>query len=139
MVSVGYLLADRCTAYVNQQLAAGASGRGQQQQQQEQQQQRSGSAGSPAASGDDDTAGADIAAAAADGDQGARRSGGALSGNCVDFGAVLRDSACHRARLLHYFPPCDEAEAGDWCGWHFDHGALTGESGLLGVCVGCVG
>lgn len=47
---------------------------------------------------------------------------------------VLRDSKCCKARLLHYFPvaegtppPTDEAEAfSNWCGWHNDHGSLTG-------------
>ena len=47
---------------------------------------------------------------------------------------VLRTSKCTKARLLHYFPvaegvepPADEAEAfSNWCGWHNDHGSLTG-------------
>ena len=47
---------------------------------------------------------------------------------------ILRSSRCHKARLLHYFPaaedtspPRDESEAfSNWCGWHNDHGSLTG-------------
>jgi len=33
----------------------------------------------------------------------------------------------HLARLLHYFPSDEPKSVGDdWCGWHNDHGALTG-------------
>jgi len=36
----------------------------------------------------------------------------------------------HQARLLHYFPRADAGagptEPDSWCGWHLDHGALTG-------------
>jgi isopenicillin N synthase-like dioxygenase len=48
---------------------------------------------------------------------------------------VLSESRTHKARLLHYFPLNAEqrAELGksddsvsDWCGWHNDHGSLTG-------------
>lgn len=50
---------------------------------------------------------------------------------------VIRTSKCCKARLLHYFPmPPSEAGAtdvkdesvdfSDWCGWHNDHGSLTG-------------
>jgi hypothetical protein len=72
---------------------------------------------------------------------------------------ALRASRCHKARLLHYFPPGagagvvaataaaaaaaggaatttpttttpaaadDTDDADGWCGWHRDHGALTG-------------
>ena len=46
---------------------------------------------------------------------------------------ILKSSRCHKARLLHYFPaseaaaPLDESEAfSSWCGWHNDHGSLTG-------------
>lgn len=32
------------------------------------------------------------------------------------------------ARLLHYFPVTEEIDTTDmqWCGWHNDHGSLTG-------------
>lgn len=48
---------------------------------------------------------------------------------------VIRTSKCCKARLLHYFPmppaaadkPADEStDFSDWCGWHNDHGSLTG-------------
>ena len=49
---------------------------------------------------------------------------------------MLRTSRCCKARLLHYFPltaeaaetaNADEEEAfSSWCGWHNDHGSLTG-------------
>lgn len=44
---------------------------------------------------------------------------------------VIRRSRCPKARLLHYFPP-EKASGTDpegetkWCGWHTDHGTLTG-------------
>lgn len=48
---------------------------------------------------------------------------------------LIRHSRAHKARLLHYFPP-NEAPKGsntqegdseeDWCGWHLDHGSITG-------------
>jgi len=40
---------------------------------------------------------------------------------------VIQESKCCKARLLHYFPSEDpnDGEA-DWCGWHNDHGTLTG-------------
>ncbi|WIA16303.1 hypothetical protein OEZ85_013004 [Tetradesmus obliquus] len=53
----------------------------------------------------------------------------------LDFEGQLRRSSCHKARLLHYFPTnCGDqqqqqqqvAAGEDWCGWHLDHGALTG-------------
>ncbi|KAF6255536.1 hypothetical protein COO60DRAFT_1702779 [Scenedesmus sp. NREL 46B-D3] len=51
----------------------------------------------------------------------------------LDFAGQLRSSSCHKARLLHYFPTNSgdqqqqQVAAGeDWCGWHLDHGALTG-------------
>jgi hypothetical protein len=111
MVAVGHLLADRCTDYVNDQLtAAGAAA-------------APPSPPPPAAAQRDAAAGPPPGAA---GDQDARH--GRCGAGCVDFGAALRESACHRARLLHYFPPGeDDGTAGlDWCSWHFDHGALTG-------------
>eukprot|EP00756_Hemistasia_phaeocysticola_P042229 Hpha_TRINITY_DN16958_c1_g2::TRINITY_DN16958_c1_g2_i1::g.55036::m.55036 len=47
--------------------------------------------------------------------------------------SVVADSLNCKARLLHYFPiAADKApetgdlEFSDWCGWHNDHGSLTG-------------
>jgi len=44
---------------------------------------------------------------------------------------IIRDSKCCKARLLHYFPLENaeherEADLSSWCGWHNDHGSLTG-------------
>ncbi|KAL3532420.1 hypothetical protein ACH5RR_005941 [Cinchona calisaya] len=45
---------------------------------------------------------------------------------------ILRSSRCHKGRLLYYFPAKRSSciEDGDsmssWCGWHTDHGSLTG-------------
>ncbi|KAK6941558.1 Non-hem dioxygenase N-terminal domain [Dillenia turbinata] len=45
---------------------------------------------------------------------------------------ILFHSRCHKGRLLYYFPPqqSDCTDIGDsvssWCGWHTDHGSLTG-------------
>lgn len=53
---------------------------------------------------------------------------------------VIKESLCCKARLLHYFPlPADAAKTSaaaeeepkdddfsSWCGWHNDHGSLTG-------------
>ncbi|KAG0604560.1 hypothetical protein M758_10G180000 [Ceratodon purpureus] len=45
---------------------------------------------------------------------------------------MLQSSKCHKGRLLHYFPASSrdaeerEKEMASWCGWHFDHGSLTG-------------
>jgi len=44
---------------------------------------------------------------------------------------IASSKAC-KARLLHYFPNKDAGEklaedAASWCGWHLDHGALTGK------------
>ena len=53
---------------------------------------------------------------------------------------VIRDSKCCKARLLHYFPLTHEEEASapessdlfsSWCGWHNDHGSLTGLTSAL--------
>lgn len=44
----------------------------------------------------------------------------------------LRRSVCHKGRLLHYFPASstEHSQGSDcissWCGWHTDHGSLTG-------------
>lgn len=51
---------------------------------------------------------------------------------------VIEKSLCCKARLLHYFPTSDDKksssssatgaddEFSSWCGWHNDHGSLTG-------------
>jgi len=43
---------------------------------------------------------------------------------------TITSSLACKARLLHYFPRTkdDAVKAGDasWCGWHLDHGTLTG-------------
>lgn len=48
---------------------------------------------------------------------------------------IIRNSLCCKARLLNYYPIAQESltAAGDhhdpfssWCGWHNDHGSLTG-------------
>jgi hypothetical protein len=47
---------------------------------------------------------------------------------------IIEKSLCCKARLLHYFPNAiDELESSasvddfaSWCGWHNDHGSLTG-------------
>eukprot|EP00854_Cymbomonas_tetramitiformis_P003145 gene3145-3987_t len=47
---------------------------------------------------------------------------------------VIADSTAAKARLLHYFPRASEElaaaargeEMANWCGWHTDHGSLTG-------------
>jgi isopenicillin N synthase-like dioxygenase len=51
--------------------------------------------------------------------------------------SILSTSKCAKARLLHYYARNDkdtcvsnsksvEEEFSDWCGWHNDHGSLTG-------------
>mmetsp|Transcript_87554 Transcript_87554/g.171253 ORF Transcript_87554/g.171253 Transcript_87554/m.171253 type:complete len:371 (-) Transcript_87554:249-1361(-) len=48
---------------------------------------------------------------------------------------VINTSKCCKARLLHYFPIAQDgnqaeeskdSEFSSWCGWHNDHGSLTG-------------
>lgn len=45
---------------------------------------------------------------------------------------TIRNSLCCKARLLHYFPidpshlADDQFSFSNWCGWHNDHGSLTG-------------
>ncbi|KAJ4954208.1 hypothetical protein NE237_031040 [Protea cynaroides] len=45
---------------------------------------------------------------------------------------ILLRSRCHKGRLLYYFPAeqsnCtqDGGSMSSWCGWHTDHGSLTG-------------
>ncbi|KAL9296094.1 hypothetical protein ACSQ67_021990 [Phaseolus vulgaris] len=44
--------------------------------------------------------------------------------------SILRRSRCHKGRLLYYFPSQqgdpDGNSLSSWCGWHTDHGSLTG-------------
>lgn len=55
-------------------------------------------------------------------------------GTAVSLADSLAKSPCHKARLLHYFASDEEARDGapapeaedSWCGWHYDHGTLTG-------------
>lgn len=40
---------------------------------------------------------------------------------------ILGRSLCHKGRLLHYFPIFQsDNDSTPWCGWHTDHGSLTG-------------
>jgi isopenicillin N synthase-like dioxygenase len=43
---------------------------------------------------------------------------------------IIKTSRTPKARLLHYFPieetEVDSADFSSWCGWHNDHGSLTG-------------
>ncbi|XP_042055390.1 uncharacterized protein LOC121799935 [Salvia splendens] len=47
---------------------------------------------------------------------------------------ILLRSRCHKGRLLYYFPSyhctslvdSDSGSMSSWCGWHTDHGSLTG-------------
>lgn len=40
---------------------------------------------------------------------------------------IIQEGQQHVGRMLHYFPFSQKGAAeGDWCGWHNDHGALTG-------------
>ncbi|KAF4400055.1 hypothetical protein G4B88_021269 [Cannabis sativa] len=42
---------------------------------------------------------------------------------------ILRRSRCPKGRLLYYFPTeqsNDNISMSSWCGWHTDHGSLTG-------------
>eukprot|EP00976_Prorocentrum_cordatum_P059537 1175539-Prorocentrum_minimum.AAC.3 len=51
---------------------------------------------------------------------------------------IIRNSLTHKARLLHYFPAdptqsvdnSNKDEVSTWCGWHNDHGTLTGKGAL---------
>ncbi|KAF7836069.1 hypothetical protein G2W53_010928 [Senna tora] len=44
--------------------------------------------------------------------------------------SILRRARCHKGRLLYYFPAKQGTPDGNslssWCGWHTDHGSLTG-------------
>nr|CAD1817811.1 unnamed protein product [Ananas comosus var. bracteatus] len=50
----------------------------------------------------------------------------------ISLEQVLRRSRCHKGRLLYYFPmqlsECQDnmSSTSSWCGWHTDHGSLTG-------------
>lgn len=48
---------------------------------------------------------------------------------------IIDKSLCCKARLLHYFPISTDLPAVDdfssWCGWHNDHGSLTGLTSAL--------
>ncbi|KAL8242992.1 hypothetical protein R6Q59_013294 [Mikania micrantha] len=45
---------------------------------------------------------------------------------------IVYRSRCHKGRLLYYFPAenCNDSQDSEsmssWCGWHTDHGSLTG-------------
>ncbi|XP_021996644.1 uncharacterized protein LOC110893816 isoform X3 [Helianthus annuus] len=45
---------------------------------------------------------------------------------------IVHRSRCHKGRLLYYFPAENSNDSQDsesmssWCGWHTDHGSLTG-------------
>ncbi len=50
----------------------------------------------------------------------------------------VRGSRVHKGRLLHYYPPREllkpqEGTSSSWCGWHNDHGALTGLTSAMFV------
>lgn len=52
---------------------------------------------------------------------------------CGMLEKIIAASKCCKARLLHYFPltaediaSSDENNFSNWCGWHNDHGSLTG-------------
>lgn len=65
-----------------------------------------------------------------------------VSTNCPGYEPklekILRHSKCCKARLLHYFATenesnndsaeieTDDTQFSNWCGWHNDHGSLTG-------------
>ena len=57
---------------------------------------------------------------------------------------IVTQSPCHKARLLYYFPleagaaaSGGGSEESSWCGWHLDHGSLTGL--VSGMYVGADG
>ncbi|PUZ64861.1 hypothetical protein GQ55_3G176700 [Panicum hallii var. hallii] len=65
-----------------------------------------------------------------------RRGLGASDG--VSLEKTIAHSRCHKGRLLYYFPRQLSKQTGEggsvssWCGWHTDHGSLTGlSSGLF--------
>lgn len=57
---------------------------------------------------------------------------------------ILQDSLCPKGRLLHYFAPKPSAATDDcsdapvnWCGWHTDHGSLTGLTSAMFLDTQC--
>jgi hypothetical protein len=53
---------------------------------------------------------------------------------CASLAPPIQTQRANKARLLHYYPVLDGGGVSDaWCGWHFDHGTLTGahHSGLM--------
>ncbi|CAM8928622.1 unnamed protein product [Rhodiola kirilowii] len=57
-------------------------------------------------------------------------SSGLMSSENQGLENILNRSRCHKGRLLYYFPSQEREEDEDsmssWCGWHTDHGSLTG-------------
>lgn len=63
----------------------------------------------------------------------ARRRSQQQQEHAASLAQVLLSSRCPKGRLLHYFPLTEaDLAAGaqdnpdQWCGWHKDHGSLTG-------------
>ena len=51
------------------------------------------------------------------------------SNYAIKLSNVISTSRNAKARLLYYFPSSSsssEKKSEEWCGWHFDHGSLTG-------------
>ncbi len=68
----------------------------------------------------------------------ARRRSQQQQEHAASLAQVLLSSRCPKGRLLHYFPLTEaDLAAGaqehpdQWCGWHKDHGSLTGEDGMV--------
>lgn len=57
------------------------------------------------------------------------------------LGRTIAESPNPKGRLLHYFPPhgagSAEYRTGNWCGWHKDHGSLTGLTAGMYFKDGC--
>jgi len=56
-----------------------------------------------------------------------------LTDASISLVELLKSSQTHKARLLHYFPPTEDASlpaedepVDNWCGFHLDHSLLTG-------------
>ncbi|EPS63242.1 hypothetical protein M569_11544, partial [Genlisea aurea] len=68
---------------------------------------------------------------------------------CPSLRETLLRSRCHKGRLLYYFRPQQrnvtegKETVSSWCGWHTDHGCITGLTrGMFmkdGVESGCSG
>ncbi|MCO5577190.1 hypothetical protein L7F22_031014 [Adiantum nelumboides] len=68
-----------------------------------------------------------------------------VEGNSLED--LLRKSQYHKGRLLHYFPSLTSNDTerlesiSSWCGWHTDHGSLTGLTCAMymrnGIEIGC--